>query len=206
MMLISDIIEKSDIVETIGNTNIHIDKISYDSRRVSKNAVFVCINGFKSNGNDYINDAILKGATIIITEEKPQNIDVPVIIVKNARKTLAQISANFYNNPSNEFGLIGVTGTNGKTTTTYLIKSILESSGYKVGLIGTNQNMISDKTLPTERTTPESLELQMLFREMADEKVDYVVMEVSSHSLELNRVDYSNFEVGIFTNLTQDQL
>jgi len=205
-MLLVELIEPLDIQYVNGDTDIEINKIAYDSRKVEKNDVFVCIKGFKTDGHNYIKQAIERGAAAIIVEKDIEQQPVPVIRVENSRRALALISARFYGYPSEKFKLIGVTGTNGKTTTTYLIKTILEHHGYKTGLIGTNQNMIGDMVIPAERTTPESLELQQLFYDMAEAKVDYVIMEVSSHSLELNRVDGCNFEVGVFTNITQDHL
>ncbi|NLY42440.1 MAG: UDP-N-acetylmuramoyl-L-alanyl-D-glutamate--2,6-diaminopimelate ligase [Clostridiaceae bacterium] len=199
----------TNIVETeyiIGNIDAVIKGIAYDSRKVKPGDLFVCIKGFKADGHDYIEEAIQKGASAVMVEKEVGELPVPRIKVTHSRKALALVSAAFYNHPSSEFKLIGVTGTNGKTTTTYLIKSILEAGGSKVGLIGTNQNMIGEKVLPAHHTTPESLELQRLFYDMAREKVEYVVMEVSSHSLELDRVEGCDFEVGIFTNITQDHL
>jgi len=205
-MLLSDLIKSLEKEYVIGDTNININKIAYDSRKVSENDIFVCIRGFKTDGHNYIQQAIERGAVAVVVEKDVENLGVPVVKVADSREALAFMAAKFFGYPSNQFKLIGVTGTNGKTTTTYLIKSVLEHKGYKVGLIGTNQNMIGDMVIPTERTTPESLELQQLFFDMAKEKVDYVVMEVSSHSLELNRVAGCHYEVGIFTNITQDHL
>jgi UDP-N-acetylmuramoyl-L-alanyl-D-glutamate--2,6-diaminopimelate ligase len=205
-MLLKDLTSIIEHEYVNGDQNAEISGIAYDSRRVKPGDLFVCIKGFKVDGHEFISQAIGQGAAAVIVEKEVEDAKVPLIKVKNSRRALALISAAFFGNPSSKFKLIGVTGTNGKTTTTYLIKTILEQGGSKVGLIGTNQNMIGDKVLPAERTTPESLELQQLFSDMVKEKVDYVVMEVSSHSLELNRVDGCNFEIGIFTNITQDHL
>lgn len=166
----------------------------------------MCIKGFKTDGHSYINKAIEQGAVAIVSENETENLNIPVILVSNSRKALSQIASNFYQNPTSKLTLIGITGTNGKTTTTYLIKNILEQAGKKVGLIGTNQNMIGQRVLETERTTPESLELFELFAQMVNEGVEYVVMEVSSHSLELHRVYGCNFKVAVFTNISQDHL
>lgn len=205
-MLLKDLTSIIEHEYVNGDQSAEISGIAYDSRRVKPGDLFVCIKGFKVDGHEFISQAIGQGAAAVIVEKEVEDAKVPLIKVKNSRRALALISAAFFSNPSSKFKLIGVTGTNGKTTTTYLIKTILEQGGSKVGLIGTNQNMIGDKVLPAERTTPESLELQQLFSDMVKEKVDYVVMEVSSHSLELNRVDGCNFEIGIFTNITQDHL
>ncbi|WP_094547572.1 UDP-N-acetylmuramoyl-L-alanyl-D-glutamate--2,6-diaminopimelate ligase [Petroclostridium xylanilyticum] len=205
-MLLKDLTSIIEHEYVNGDQSAEISGIAYDSRRVKPGDLFVCIKGFKVDGHEFISQAIGQGAAAVIVEKEVEDAKVPLIKVKNSRRALALISAAFFSNPSSKFKLIGVTGTNGKTTTTYLIKTILEQGGSKVGLIGTNQNMIGDKVLPAERTTPESLELQQLFSDMVKEKIDYVVMEVSSHSLELNRVDGCNFEIGIFTNITQDHL
>ncbi len=188
--------------------NIDITGIAYDSRTVMSGNVFVCVKGFETDGHKYVDSAIKNGAAIIVAQDKI-DVDVPVIYVENTRRTLADLSCTYYGNPSENFKLIGITGTNGKTTTTYLIKSILEEANMCVGVIGTNQNIIGDKVLLTQSTTPttpNSLELQQLFAEMAQSRADCVVMEVSSHALELDRVRGCNFDVGVFTNLTQDHL
>ena len=188
--------------------NIDITGIAYDSRAVMSGNVFVCVKGFETDGHKYVDSAIKNGASIIVAQDKV-DVEVPVIYVENTRRTLADLACTYYGNPSEKFKLIGVTGTNGKTTTTYLIKSILEEAGLCVGVIGTNQNIIGDKVLLTQSTTPttpNSLELQQLFAEMAQSNADCVVMEVSSHALELDRVRGCNFDVGVFTNLTQDHL
>lgn len=184
---------------------LELTDVCYDSRHVIPGCAFVCIEGFKVDGHAFAQQAARDGAAVIIAA-RPLDCVAPVVLVADTRVALAQMGANWFQNPSAEFKLIGVTGTNGKTTTTYLLKAILEYQGAKVGLIGTNQNMIGGTILPTERTTPESFELQRLFAQMRDAGAEYVVMEVSSHALALHRVDASSFDVGIFTNLTQDHL
>ncbi|MBQ3379446.1 MAG: UDP-N-acetylmuramoyl-L-alanyl-D-glutamate--2,6-diaminopimelate ligase [Clostridia bacterium] len=186
--------------------DIEINKVCFDSRKVEAGDLFVCIEGFKSDGHNYIAQAREAGASFFVCAHALDDETLPYIICDNTRHALSVIASNFYGNPSDKFKVIGVTGTNGKTSTTYMLKAILEKAGFKVGLIGTNQNMIGDKVIPTNHTTPESLDLQKLFYDMACEHVDYVVMEVSSHSLALSRVDCVKFAVGIFTNLTQDHL
>ncbi len=185
---------------------IEIKNVAYDSRRVVPGSLFVCIKGFATDGHQYIRSAIENGAIAILVQDEVGDIAVPCIKAADTRKALAQIAANFYDHPEKKLKIVGVTGTNGKTTVTTLIKSVLEFSGKKVGLIGTNENMIGSEVLPTERTTPESLELFGLFAKMAEADVEYVVMEVSSHSLVLHRVFGICFEVAAFTNLTQDHL
>ncbi|OQB15688.1 MAG: UDP-N-acetylmuramoyl-L-alanyl-D-glutamate--2,6-diaminopimelate ligase [Firmicutes bacterium ADurb.Bin193] len=186
--------------------DIEVSGISYDSRNTKPGDVFVAIKGFVSDGHDYALAAQENGAVCVVCEHAIDGVSIPCIVVNNTREALAYMSHRFYGNPSSAFKLIGVTGTNGKTTVTYLIKDILEQAGKKVGLIGTNQNMIGYTPLETHHTTPESLELAALFRQMADEGCEYVVMEVSSHSLELHRVDVCEFVACVFTNLTQDHL
>ena len=191
-----------------GNDNINISNIQYDSRKVTDNSLFVCIKGFKVDGHDYAQSAIKKGAKALLVEDKIEGIsnDITIIKVDDTRKVIAFIAERYYNHPSNKFRLIGVTGTNGKTSITYLTKSIIEEFGKKTGIVGTIENRIGDKVLKTSRTTPEALDLQELFYNMFQENVNAVIMEVSSHSLELNRVDASKFDVGIYTNLTLDHL
>ncbi len=197
---------KSACTDEIKNTDI--TSITYDSRKVKDGCVFVAIKGFETDGHKYAKLAAENGAAVIVAEDKI-DVDVPVIYTENSRRMLAELACTFYNNPSKKFGLVGITGTNGKTTITYLVKSILEAAGKQVGVIGTNQNIIGDKVLLTKSTTPttpNALELQQLFSEMVHYGADYVVMEVSSHALDLDRVYGCNFDVGVFTNLTRDHL
>ncbi|WP_079422738.1 UDP-N-acetylmuramoyl-L-alanyl-D-glutamate--2,6-diaminopimelate ligase [Clostridium oryzae] len=190
-----------------GKDDIEVRELAYNSRTVKKNDVFFCISGFKTDGHKYAENAVENGAEVIVCEKDIKlKQDVTVIKVKDTRKTMALAAANFYDNPCSKMKFIGITGTNGKTTSTYMIKSILEQAGFKVGLIGTICNYIGTKKLHTDRTTPESLELQKLFYEMVNEGIEYCVMEVSSHSLALDRVYGIKFKYGIFTNLTQDHL
>lgn len=204
-MFINELLTSIDYLTYENQKNVEITGICYDSRKVEQGNLFVCIKGYESDGHKYAQNAIEKGAAAIICEDDIC-CDIPKIKVENSRKALSFISAFFYGNPSKKMQIIGITGTNGKTTSTYIIKGILEACGYKVGLIGTNQNMIGDKVLPADRTTPDSLELNMLLAKMAEEKVNYVVMEVSSHSLYLDRVAEIDFKVGAISNITQDHL
>jgi UDP-N-acetylmuramoyl-L-alanyl-D-glutamate--2,6-diaminopimelate ligase len=197
-------IEKKSVSKIIG---LEITGIKYDSRQVSRGDLFVAIKGFKTDGHLYIGKAMENGASaVVIEDEKYCSDQYPWIFVANSRSALADLSAAFYDYPSRKFTLIGVTGTNGKTTTTNLIAKIFEDQGKKVGLIGTIHNRIGDKIIPVERTTPESSDLQKLFQEMVENDVNYVVMEVSSHALDLERVRGSEFDIAVFTNLTQDHL
>jgi UDP-N-acetylmuramoyl-L-alanyl-D-glutamate--2,6-diaminopimelate ligase len=188
--------------------DIEITGIAYDSRNVLPGNLFVCIKGFETDGHKYAKSAVQNGAAVIVAQDKV-DVDVPVWYVSDSRRTIAELACKYYHNPSKKFNLVGVTGTNGKTTITYLIKSILDTAGKCVGIIGTNQNIIGDKVLITQSTTPttpNALELQQLFAEMSESEAEYVVMEVSSHALELDRVYGCHFDVGVFTNLTQDHL
>ena len=192
-------------IEYEGNGDIEITSVESSSLTVKDGSAFVCIKGYETDGHKYAKNAEEKGASVIIAEDDV-DVSCPVVKVKDTRRTLAVLCSNFHGNPSREFKLVGITGTNGKTTTTYLIKQILEEAGEKVGLIGTNQIVIGEEIYPAARTTPDSFELQAIFRKMADSKVDTVVMEVSSHALYLDRVYGCDFDVGVFTNLTQDHL
>ena len=191
-----------------GTDQAEIKMPVYDSRKVQPGDLFVCITGFQTDGHCYIPMALEKGAAALLVEhaveDVPQNITV--IQTENNRQALATLSANFYDHPTQKMRVTGVTGTNGKTTITYLVRSVLERVGRKTGVIGTIENRIGDKVIPTERTTPESLELQALMEQMRQEDVTDVMMEVSSHSLDLHRVDGIAYDVAVFTNLTQDHL
>lgn len=186
---------------------IEISGIAYDSRRVKPGNIFVCIQGFKQDGHEFIADAIENGAQVVVIEkELALKSGITYIKVEDSRLALAKLSEVYYGYPLDELDLIGVTGTNGKTTTTYMIESILSQAEYKTGLIGTISNKIVDQFLPTERTTPESLDLHQLFQKMVLSGVTHTVMEVSSHALELKRVQDFCFRVAVFTNITQDHL
>jgi len=205
-MKLSEIIKNIEVLESTASPDIELGGISYDSRQTKKGDAFVAVVGFESDGHDYIPKAAENGAAVIICERRPL-IDIPYVRVKNSRLALALASRDFFGDPASKMKLIGVTGTNGKTTTTTLIKKVLEDTvGARVGLIGTNGNMIGEELIHTERTTPESYELQKLFAEMLEKGCTHVVMEVSSHSLVLDRVAGITFDVGVFTNLTQDHL
>ncbi len=204
-MQIRQLLEEIEILETACDMDMEVRGIAYDSRHVSPGDVFVAVRGYQSDGHRYIGAAMEQGASLCVCEEKP-GCAIPYVLVRDTRRALALMSCAFFSHPSRGMKMIGITGTNGKTTTTYLVKHILEAQGAKVGLIGTNRNMIGDEVLETERTTPESYELQKLFDRMKRAGCTHVVMEVSSHSLVLQRVVGVRFDVGVFTNLTQDHL
>ncbi|MCB2297133.1 UDP-N-acetylmuramoyl-L-alanyl-D-glutamate--2,6-diaminopimelate ligase [Clostridium tagluense] len=206
-MKLEKIMENINLDLISGNMDIDINKIQYDSRKIKSGDLFFCIQGYKVDGHEYIQNAINNGAIAIVCEkdiEKQSNCSV--IKVGDSRKALALSASNYHEKPSSKMKIIGITGTNGKTTSAFMIKAILEEQGYKVGLIGTIANFIGDEKIHTERTTPESLELHELFKKMVESRVDYCVMEVSSHSLTLDRVYGIEFCESIFTNLTQDHL
>lgn len=206
-MNISDFLLKMPgIISISKNKDLKITSVAYDSRKVIEGSLFVAIPGFKFDGHDFISEAINKGAAVIVGEKELDLGKTPYIRVKDSREALSRLSSYFYKNPGDKLKIIGVTGTNGKTTTTYLLKAILDEVGIDSGVIGTIGNMIKNKLVPTMHTTPESLELYQLFYNMLKKNISHVVMEVSSHSLKLKRVDDVPFEIGVFTNLTQDHL
>jgi len=205
-MKLKELLKDVQVLETAIDLNMEVKDIKYDSRAVEPGDVFVAIVGFETDGHKYIASAIEKGAVAVVCQMRPDE-GVPFVRVSNSRLALALMSKVYFGDPAAGMTMVGITGTNGKTTTTLLLKHMLEAvCGAKVGLIGTNSNMIGDEELPTERTTPESYELQKLFRQMADKGCTHVVMEVSSHSLTLDRVAGVQYAVGLFTNLTQDHL
>ncbi|MFH1824725.1 MAG: UDP-N-acetylmuramoyl-L-alanyl-D-glutamate--2,6-diaminopimelate ligase [Candidatus Firestonebacteria bacterium] len=204
-MMLSEVINNLNYIKVRGTLNKMIRSISYDSRDVKENSLFVCIPGFKVDGHNYASNAVKKGATAIIAE-KEINLDegITIIYVKDSRDALANISNEFYNHPSSKLKLIGITGTNGKTTTSYLIRSILNKHSEKVGLIGTISYDINGESFKAKNTTPESLDLQDMLNKMVKNKTDSCVMEVSSHALALHRVSYCEFDMAVFTNVTLD--
>ena len=201
-----------ELLRGLGVLELHVDEalditgVQYDSRQVSPGDLFVAISGFQTDGHKYIPKAMENGAACVVCEKKPET-DIPYVLVPDARAALAALGANWFGHPADDMCVIGITGTNGKTTSTYLLKHVLEKTlGAKVGLIGTIQNMIGDEILHTERTTPESFELQKLFADMRDAGCTHVIMEVSSHALVLHRADQIRFGAAVFTNLTEDHL
>lgn len=206
-MKLNKILENIEYSIIKGNTDIEINNIYYDSRKVEKNSLFICLSGSSFDGHDYIDSAIQKGAKAVLVE-KDINIDKDITIIKvsNTRKLLSQISINYFNNPSKELTTIAITGTKGKTTTSFMIKNILEQEGKKVGVIGTMGVFFQDKHYSTINTTPESYDIQKYLREMVNDGVEYLVMEVSSQALKVGRVEKMTFDYGIFTNLSEDHI
>ena len=212
-MKLNQILENVGIKNTKGNLDIEISNIHSDSRKLREGALFVAIDGFTSNGIKYIDSAIENGAIAIIVEP---NVDVeelynkhniPIISVEDTRKALAIMSSNFYGNPSKKIKLVGITGTKGKTTSTFMVKSILQAHGLKVGLIGSIGIFINDEQIEeTDRTTPESIDIQRLLAYFVEQGVEVAVIETSSQAMKLHRVYGCDFEIGLFTNLTEDHI
>lgn len=212
-MKLKDLLAGIENLKMKGDLELDITSIQNNSKEVKLGSLFVAIKGYDFDGHQYVEEAIKNGAVAVMLDMSAdlKSIHLPkdmtVILTDNTRTAIAQLACNFYKNPSRYFKLIGVTGTKGKTTTTFMLKSILEKAGYKVGLIGTIANYIGEDMISeSNRTTPEALELQQLFYKMAVAKVDYVVMEVSSQSLKLHRVDGTNFDMAIFTNFSKDHI
>ena len=190
-----------------GDIEIEVNNISYDSRKVGKEDAFICLVGASVDGHDYIEKAIESGAnTIIVQKDINIDSDVTVIKLEDTRKSLSRFAINYFDNPSSELTTIAITGTKGKTTTSFMIKNILEEDNKKVGVIGTMGVFFGDKHYSTVNTTPESYDIQKYLREMVNDGVEYLVMEVSSQALKVGRVDGMMFDYGVFTNLSEDHI
>lgn len=186
---------------------IEVGGLAYDSRRVGPGDVFVALRGLKATGTDYAAEAVRRGAVAVVADRQADTAPgVPWIIVPDARAAMADMAAELYAYPSRSMQVVGITGTNGKTTTAYLLRAVFESAGKKCGLLGTVAYSIGDQELPASRTTPEAPDVQRMFRQMVDAGCRACVMEVSSHALSLRRVDGTTFAAGVFTNLTRDHL
>src|SRR4030081_3234305 len=193
--------------QVIGPLDRAVESIAYDSRRVQRNGLFVALRGEKSDGHDFVDQAIEKGASVIVAERNPAAAGrVTTVLVHNTRPILADLAATFYGFPVRKLKMAAVTGTNGKTTTTFLIKHICENAGVRCGLIGTVRYEIADRVLPAIRTTPESLDVQELLAQMVNAGCKAAAMEGSSHAIALDRVRGIEWDVAVFTNLTQDHL
>ena len=205
-MKLKDLLKDIPVLGCTADPELEIEAVHYDSRKVTKGSLFVAVSGFASDGNRFIPMALEKGAVAVVTAKKPET-QVPYVLVESDRLALALLGCNFFGHPAKEMTMIGVTGTNGKTSVTLLLKQVLEKClGAKVGLIGTMANMVGDEIIPTERTTPESFDLQALFGRMRSAGCTHVVMEVSSHAVTLERIGGTHFDVAAFTNLTEDHL
>ena len=208
MMKLERLLESITPLALYGKLYCEIKGIVYDSRKIKKDYLFICIKGFQDDGHRYIEEAVAKGACAVVIEKEIDyyHKNISYIKVKDCRKAMAYLSACFYKYPLTELKLIGVTGTNGKTTTTYLIKEIIEQAGFKCGLIGTINVYDGENLIKSDRTTPEAPDLYQYFDIMRKKEVDYVVMEVSSHALQLKRVAGMEFDAAVFTNISRDHL
>src|SRR6266576_1431353 len=205
-MQLKTLLSATPIRQIIGPVDRPVENISYDSRRVQRNTLFVALRGEKTDGHQFIAQAINKGASVIVAERDEKDPRVTCLVVENTRAALADLSANFYGHPAWKLKLAAVTGTNGKTTTTFLIKHICEKAGLRCGLVGTVRYEIGERILPAIRTTPESLDLQELLAQIVNAGCRAAAMEVSSHALAQDRTRGLEWNVAVFTNLTQDHL
>lgn len=213
MKKLVDLLKDIDYIAVKGSLDVEVTSIEMDSRKVTEGCLFFCISGFKVDGHSFAAEVVSKGARVLIVEKDVDlneidriRSDSTVIMVKDSRYAMAFVSAAYYGNPADRMKIIGITGTKGKTTTTYLVKSILENAGFKVGLIGTIETIIGDKHIPSVNTTPESFVLQKTFYDMEQAGIEIVVMEVASQGLKLHRTQGFTFELGIFTNLSPDHI
>src|SRR4051794_21973051 len=193
--------------ELMGNgpSDVEIEALAYSSERVTPGTLFFCVPGFRSDGHDFAPDAVRRGAAALVCQ-RPLGLGVPEVVVDDVRAAMGPAAARFYGDPTSELDVVGITGTNGKTTTAFLVRSLLEAGGIRTGLLGTVTSVIAGREEPVERTTPEGIDLQGIFRRMLDGGDRACVMEVSSHALHMERVAGIRFAVRIFTNLTQDHL
>ena len=213
-MLLSDLLNKLSVIQVIGNASVHdMSGVEYDSRKVTEGSVFVAMKGLNTDGHLFIQDALYKKAIAVVVENNEvvpdslvNHFNAVKILVRDSRQALAEISNTYFKEPSKKLRLIGITGTNGKTTTSYYLKNIYETAGYKVGLVGTISNFIGKEKIESKLTTPESNDLNRMLSEMYKSGCDFAIMEVSSHSLALKRVYGLHFAFGVFTNLTPEHL
>lgn len=207
MLSLSYLLEKTDYEVVCGDVNVEVGKVIHDSRKAEKDCLFVCIRGAVYDAHDFIGEIVEKGAKVLVVEREVAPVEgVTIIRVDNTRLALANISAAYFGYPAEKLKVIGITGTKGKTTTSYMVKSVLEKAGYKVGLIGTIETLYGDVRIPSKNTTPESYTLQETFADMAEKGFECVVMEVSSQGLKLHRTAGFTFEIGVFTNLGRDHI
>ena len=208
MKLLKDILYKAGIIEVVGSTNVAITALTFDSRKIEKDSLFIAVKGTQNDGHVYINDVITKGAIGILCEEFPSEINdkVTYVKVKDTSAALGIIASNFYDNPSEKLKLVGVTGTNGKTTTVTLLFNLFKKLGYKVGLLSTVKNQINNDVQAATHTTPDAIQLNALLKQMVDKGCTHCFMEVSSHAVVQNRIAGLVFTGGVFTNITHDHL
>jgi UDP-N-acetylmuramoyl-L-alanyl-D-glutamate--2,6-diaminopimelate ligase len=207
MVQLARLIRSLDVIETRGAMDLDITDISYHSQGVKEGHLFVAIPGTKQDGHRFLGEVAAKGARCAIVEQMPRGpVEIPLVVVKDARRALAQVAAAFFSHPSREITLVGITGTNGKTTTSYLIESIIKAAGKEAGVIGTINYRMKGKEQPAPTTTPQSYDVQRLLREMVTQGMTYAVMEVSSHALDQERVRACHFDAGVFTNISPEHL
>ncbi|MCW3083657.1 MAG: UDP-N-acetylmuramyl-tripeptide synthetase [Bacteroidetes bacterium] len=208
MKLLKDILYKAGIIEVVGSTNVAITALSFDSRKIEKDSLFIAIKGTVSDGHKYIDDTIAKGAIAILCEDLPAELNekVTYIKVKDPTAAMGIVAGNFYDNPSEKIKLVGVTGTNGKTTTVTLLFNLFKKLGYKTGLLSTVKNQINNDVITATHTTPDAIQLNALLRQMIDKGCTHCFMEVSSHAVVQNRIAGIHFTGGVFTNITHDHL
>ena len=207
-MLAKELLSRVDIIKIIGNPDLFVSKVVFDSREAVADSMFIAISGNKLDGNQYINDAILNGSSVIVTEDIKVEIepDITYVYVKNSRKTLSTIASNFYGNPSKKINLVGVTGTNGKTTIVNLLYQFFVLNDIKVGMLSTISNIIDNKIIAATHTTADPLQINFLINQMVEQGCRYCFMEVSSHAIDQYRIHDLDFNAGIFTNITRDHL
>ena len=207
MILLKDILYKVPLKATSGDMNIPIEKVRFDSRKVSEGDLFVAVKGTQVDGHEYIRAAIEKGASAIICEHEIERIEnITVVQTENSSKALGIIASNYYGNPSSKLKLVGITGTNGKTTTVFLLYSLFRKLGYNVGLLSTILNKINDDKLPSTHTTADALQINQLLKKMVDAGCTHCFMEASSHAIDQNRIAGLNYDVAVFTNITHEHL
>lgn len=208
MPVLKDILYKVPIDEVIGYTSITVNDVHFDSRLVRPGSLFVAVKGTQADGHDFIEMCISKGAKVIVCEAMPQSIEsgITYIKVKNSSRSLGYIASNFYDNPSDKLKVVGVTGTNGKTTTVTLLFNLFKDAGFKAGMLSTVKNAINDQLIPASHTTPDAISLNKLLKEMVDAGCTHAFMEVSSHAAVQHRITGISFSAGIFTNITHDHL
>jgi UDP-N-acetylmuramoyl-L-alanyl-D-glutamate--2,6-diaminopimelate ligase len=206
-MKLGDLVRDLEHGEIHGQMSIEIEGVAYNSKQVERNFIFVAMKGQEVNGHDYIEEAVEKGARAVVLEDEHRRVrGIPTVVVPNSRKALGTISTAFLGDPSAKMTLIGITGTNGKTTTAYLAESILRRAGFKTGLIGTIDYHFGETVQRATTTTPESYDLQKILKRMLEEGVSHVIMEVTSHALHQHRIEGCHFDIGVFTNCTPDHL
>ena len=207
MIQLKDILYKVSLQATSGDMNIPIEKVCFDSRQVSVGDLFVAVKGTQVDGHEYIQTAIEQGASAIICEQKIDPIEnITIAQTQSSSKALGIIASNYYGNPSSKLILVGVTGTNGKTTTVSLLHNLFRKLGYSSGLLSTILNKINDKELPSSHTTGDALQINQLLRKMVDSGCTHCFMEASSHAIDQNRIAGLNFDIAVFSNISHDHL